>query len=218
MVGLLEVAYRSFEQYKRDIVAGILYGLVTFLMGILFVIPVLGAFAIAYLMPRIMNWYYNKTIGNIKTDYNLAFKVWLIYGIVVHIFLIIAIIFGIGMVNTIKNLLFSGNYFAIISDFRAMMGLFIITLLIALAVLIFTILYAYTLYGSVLGKVNGIKLYPLKSLILVVYLLVWSILLGIIAVILALIPFLGEFLALLYEWFFLVPMMSLIAANYVLSS
>jgi len=99
-----------------------------------------------------------------------------------------------------------------------MYTLFIVMLLIALAVVIFTILYAYTLYGSVLGKVNEIKLYPLKSLILVVYLLVWSILLGIIAGILALIPFLGRFLVLLYEWFFLIPMLSLIAANYVLSS
>jgi len=217
MVGLLEVAYRSFEQYKKDIIAGILYGLATLLIGIVFAIPVLGAFAIAFLMPRIANWYYNKTIGNIKTDYDLAFKVWLIYGLVVHVVLIIAIVFGVGMFNML-NLFFSGNYPAAMSSFKAMYGLFIVMLLMALAVLIFTILYAYTLYGSVLGKVNEIKLYPLKSLILIIYILVWSILLGIIAGILALIPFLGRFLALLYEWFFLVPMISLIAANYVLSS
>jgi len=41
MVDLLEVAYRSFEQYKKDIVAGILYGLATLLIGIVFAIPVL---------------------------------------------------------------------------------------------------------------------------------------------------------------------------------
>jgi len=217
MVGLLEVAYQSFNQYKKDIIAGILYGLATLLMGIIFAIPILGAFAIAYLMPRLLNWYYNKTIGNIKTDYDLAFKVWLIFGLVVHVVLIIAIILGIGMSNMLY-LLYSENYFAIISNLRAMFELFIIMLLMALAVLIFTVLYAYTLYGSVLGKVNEIKIYPLKSLILVIYILVWSILLGIIAGILLLIPFIGGFLVLLYEHFFLIPILSLIAANYVLSS
>jgi len=213
----LEVAYRSFEQYKKDIIAGILYGLATFLIGALFMIPILGAFVIAFLMPRILNWYYNKTVGNIKTDYDLAFKVWLIYGLIVHVVLIIAIALGVGMSN-ILYMMSSENYFAAASSLKAMFGLFIVMLLMALAVMIFTILYAYTLYGSVLGKINEIKLYPFKSLILIVYILVWSILLGIVAGILALIPFLGRFLALLYQLFFLVPIISLIAANYVLSS
>jgi len=217
MVDLLEVAYRSFEQYKKDIIAGILYGLVTPLMIILFLIPVLGAFVIAYLMPRILNWYYNKTIGNINTDYDLAFKVWLIFGLVVHIVLIMIIAFGVGMSN-ILYMMFSENYSAAVLSFKSMFGLFIVILLMALAVLIFTILYTYTLYGSVLGRVNKIRIYPLKSFILVVYLLVWIILLGIIAGILALIPFLGKSLVLLYELFFLAPIISLIAANYVLSS
>jgi len=217
MVGILEVGKISFEQYKKDIVSGILYGLAALSIGVLFLIPILGAFIWAYLMPKVLNWYYNKTIGNIRMDDNLAFKVWLIYGLIVNI-LVTLVMFLFGISKMMQIFLFSGNYFALVSSFIAMLWSFIAILLIALIVLIFGILYSYTLYASVLGKISEVKLYPGKSLILTTYLFVWSILLGIVATILALIPLLGGPLVFLYNLFFFVPIFSLIAANFVLSS
>ncbi|RDD52722.1 hypothetical protein BA065_00380 [Nanoarchaeota archaeon NZ13-N] len=216
MIGILEVGKRSFEQYKKDIFSGILYGLATLLVGALSLIPILGAFIWAYLGPRIANWYYNKTIGNIKTDYSLAFKVWLIAGLVFHLVILVTLFYaGIGLgISLAKG--FGGfamdQYIGMFAKLGALLGILL------LVFFVFSLLYVYTLYASVLGKIDKIKIEPKKSVYLTVYFIVWSILLAIIAGILGAIPFIGWILVIVYQLFFMYPLLALIGANFVLSS
>jgi len=218
MIGILEVGKKSFEQYKKDIFAGILYGLATLLVGALFLIPIVGAFIAAYLVPRIANWYYNKTIGNIKTDYGLAFKVWLIFGLVFHVVLLVALFYaGIGLgISLAKGFGFGGfvidKYIGLFAKFGALFAI------LFLVFFVFSLLYVYTLYASILGKIDKIKIEPKNSVYLAVYFIVWSILLGIIAGILGAIPFIGWILVIVYQLFFMYPFLALIGANFVLSS
>jgi len=217
MIEILEAGRKAFEQYKKDITSGVFYGLATFLVGALSLIPVLGAFIWAYLGPRIANWYYNKTIGNIKTDYSLAFKAWLIYGLISHVVFLVGLFYaGIGLgVFLAKGFGFGrlvSNFIGILIKLGAVLGI------LFLVFVVFSLLYTYTLYASVLGKISEIKIEPKKSVYLAVYLIVWSILLAIIAGILGAIPFIGLVLVFAYQLFFMYPLLVLVAANFVLSS
>ncbi|RIB35633.1 MAG: hypothetical protein BXU00_00840 [Candidatus Nanoclepta minutus] len=216
MIGILEAGRKAFEQYKEDVISGILYGLAMFLVGVLSLIPILGAFIVAYLGPRIANWYYNKTIGNIKTDYSLAFKVWLIYALVLHVVFLVGLFFaGTGLIISLTEG-FGGfaidQYIGMFVKLGALLGILLLVLFI------FSILYVYTMYASVLGKISEIKIEPKKSVYLTVYFIVWSILLAIIAGILGAIPFIGWILVIVYQLFFMYPFLALIGANFVLSS
>jgi len=215
MVGILEAGRKAFEQYKKDIVSGVLYGLAVFLVGALSLIPILGAFIWAYLGPRIASWYYNKTIGNIKTDYGLAFKAWLIFGLIMHVvFLLGLFLAGVGL-----GVFLFGGFRGVMSDPIGMLIKLGAAFGIAFLVfIVFGLLYTYTLYASVLGKINRIEINVKKSVYLFVYLMIWSILLGIIAGILGAIPLVGAVLAFTYQIFVMYPLIALVAANFVLSS
>jgi len=242
MIGILEAGRKAFEQYKKDIFAGVLYGFAWILLMMLFPMPILGAFIWAYLTPRLLNWYYNKTIGNMKTDYNLTFKVWLVFGLIIHIIPLLVgsllVLRYLSYLSTLTQMkpISIDEMFVILGEMSRFYEVLLLSLFVALGILIFIVLYTYTLCASVLGKINRIEIKPMKSLYLMVYIIFWFILLEIAflilfkisAVILKLTSLLGDFSLIIYLLFgsfltvayysFVPPFISLIAANFILSS
>ena len=219
MVGLLESGYKAFSSYKNSIIASILFGLAYLALGVLAVIPILGAFIIAYLMPRLLNWYYNKAIEgeSIKTDYSLTFKVWLVYYLILHI-VFISVFLVAGWPIAVRLISHSvGGLFAGVGMISNLVVNFLIgVIVLAVIAIILQILFTYTLYGSVLGKVNEFKLYPQKSLRVFVIYIVWAILLGIISALLIKIPYVGSVLNFIYATFFMSPVLTLVIAYAIL--
>ncbi|MEM5880208.1 MAG: hypothetical protein QXQ16_02885 [Candidatus Aenigmatarchaeota archaeon] len=214
MVGILEVGKMAFESYRKDIVAAIIFGLVSILVGIISVIPIIGAIIEAYIRPRVLEWYYNKTIGNIKSDHKLTFKIWLVWLLAIHIiFLFFLLILGIRL-----SILFTG---VTLTTLNLAIRDFLIFLLVGsiLSILVGLIFY-YPAYASILGKINKIEINDRiikNSLILILYAFVWSIILAVIMSILGAIPVVGGILALIYILFVFNPILNLIIAHKALS-
>ena len=218
MAGLLDVFKMSLEGYRKDLVASILFGLGIAFLRMLNLIPILGAFIMAYLGPRLWSWYYNKTIGNINTDLNVAFSIWLKVHLILHIIYIIALIFLFLALKDIFMLMSAVSGYTLYGDIGALSNLstytyFFAILLLGIILLVIYILFIYTLYGSILGKVTEFKIYPEKSAILFIYAFVWGFVFGIINGILGVLPFIGGILSTIFLLFFAYPMIELIIAN-----
>lgn len=233
MVNILEVGKMAFESYKKDVVASVIFGLISLLIEMvpILIVPIILGFMIgiigvmigiiigsiieAYLFPRILEWYYNKTIGNIKSDHKLTFKIWLIRLLVMNIFFLS--IFSIGIMSLTKI----GFPFTEILITTLNLSNFIIIFLISLILwIIVELIFYYQAYASILGKINKIEINSTiveKSLILIFYVLVWSIILGIIGAIIMAIPVVGVILYLICGRFVFVPILNLIIAHKALS-
>jgi len=230
MVGFIDVIYKSFDSYKKHPLESILFSLVYGLVSVLSIIPVLGAFIGAYLIPRVLNWYYNKVFGNISTDYKLSFRVWLFYLLLVNLIALQFIILFIWLFTNIPYIsvyMAMGiveevdltNYLAWGYDVLNAIFLFIILIPIFIAqYVILQIFLTYSLYAVVLGKVNEFKVDVGKSLIVFLYSFGWGFIFGIVGYAMEeLIPFYGYYLSLLFSIFFVTPIIQLVIAHKVLS-
>jgi len=229
MVGFIEVIYKAFDSYRKHLVESLLFSLVYGLVGVLSIIPVLGAFIGAYLIPRVLGWYYNKVFGNINTDYRLSFRVWLFYLLLVNLISLQFIILFFWLFTSVSHVVtymafgrieefeitryFTENY-----DIKSAFILFLISIPIFVAQLvILQIFLTYTLYAVVLGKMNEFKIDVGKSLIVFLYSLGWSFILGLVSSIIELIPVYGIYISLLFSIFFIAPIVQLVIAHKVLS-
>ncbi|MFZ8855592.1 MAG: hypothetical protein ACO2OX_00090 [Candidatus Nanopusillus sp.] len=138
----LDYIIDSYDIYKQKLLEAFIVGVVTYFLSFIILIPVLGWYLYAKLFPKMVVWYYNKL--NIKVDpkYDVAFKSIIILLLVTMIGFIIMIV-GILLINSI-----------------------IIGLIIMIIGLILSILLLYTLFGSIIGKVDKFKIYAKKSVYL----------------------------------------------------
>jgi len=225
MVGFIEVIRKAFDSYRKHLIESLLFSLVYGLVGVLSVIPVLGAFIGAYLTPRVLNWYYNKVFGNINTDYKLSFRTWLFYLLLINLIALQFIILFVWLFTSIPytfmdtmDELSMTNYLMENYDILSAITLFITLIpIFVVQILILQIFLTYTLYAVVLGKINEFKIDVGKSLRVFLYSLGWSLILSVIGYAIELIPIYGYYLSLLFSIFFIAPIVQLVIAHKVLS-
>ena len=173
---LLETYKKSIDLVKNHIIDSLLYGILFYILWkLLFLLPIIGAFIFSYFYPRLTKWYYTKVTGeNINPDYKTAFKSLLIPNLLASIGMVILLysIYYTPVPIEYMNLFGSTGY-QYYGSYNV--SLIIIGWAIAMISIILSILLLYTFYGSILGKVNKLSIYFEKSLILFVYILLYSI-------------------------------------------
>jgi len=193
---LLETYKKSIDLVKNHIIDSLLYGILFYILWkLLFLLPIIGAIIFSYFYPRLTKWYYTKVTGeNINPDYKTAFKSLLIpnillsLGIIIILAVLVSILIQLGL--TFTNILNINNLQQLIlislSNFHilpyVLLGI-IIGIIIIIASGIVWLLLLYSIYGSILGKVNKLLIDVDKSLILFAYWLVFNIIAGIILLI-----------------------------------
>ena len=187
-MGLLETYKKSFDLVKNHIVESIIYGIILYILGnLVFLIPIIGAIIFSYVYPRLTKWYYTKVTGeNINPDYKTAFLSLLIpnllasIGITIILVALISILLQLGLSftnilnisNLQQSLLMGLSNFNIPPYF--LLGIFIGIIIMIIGGIMW-ILLLYSIYGSILGKVNKLSIHFEKSLILLAYWLVFYI-------------------------------------------
>jgi hypothetical protein len=149
----LDYVIKSYDIYKQKLLEAFISGVVLYFLESIALIPVVGWYLYAKLFPKMVVWYYNKL--NIKVDpkYDVAFKSIMIPLLVTMIGFIIMIV-GILL------------YFLMIESDKFLINSIIIGSIIIIIGLILSILLLYTLFGSIIGKVDKFKIYAKKSIYL----------------------------------------------------
>ena len=165
---LIESLRESFDRVKNfnNILYTLIAGFGYILIGTLNIIPILGALITSYLIPRLTAWYYNKVGLNVNPNYDVAFKALLIPHLIIHLGLVVIIVsLGLALFSKLSELILLGS----VDSFSELLGLFsgiIIGAILILAGAIVFILFLYTIYGGIVGKVNQLKIEFSKSLYL----------------------------------------------------
>jgi len=225
---LLETYKKSIDLVKNHIIDSLLYGILFYILWkLLFLLPIIGAIIFSYFYPRLTKWYYTKVTGeNINPDYKTAFKSLLIpnillsLGIIIILAVLVSILIQLGL--TFTNILNINNLQQLIlislSNFHilpyVLLGI-IIGIIIIIASGIVWLLLLYSIYGSILGKVNKLLIDVDKSLILFAYWLVFNIIAGIILLIIGGIfslisPLLGNIIVTILNIIIVYPSLNLI--------
>jgi hypothetical protein len=183
-MGLLETYKKSIDFVKNHIIESLLYGISFYILSILiFLIPIIGAIIFSYFYPRLSKWYYTKVTGdNINPNYKTAFLSLLIPNLLASIG-IIYMLYGITSVSVGSSASAGyANPFGLTSYQYISYNptLIIVEWAIIIISMILSILLLYTFYGSILGKVNKFSVYFEKSLILLGYILLYTIIASVI--------------------------------------
>jgi len=218
---VVDIYKRAFEYMRKNFADSILFIISTAVLGFLSIaLPILGVIIYSYFYPNVVAWYYTKVTGdNINPDYKTAFLSLLIpnllasIGIIYILYGITSASFGssasIGYMN-----LFGLTGYQYISYNPT---LIIVEWAIIIISIILSILLLYTFYGSILGKVNKFSVYFEKSLILLGYILLYTIIASVILFIIYIIYALaisisyGMLIFFILLTIFVVPTVTLIA-------
>ena len=184
----IETYKRSFDLVKSHIIESLIYGVILYILGdLVFLIPIIGAIIFSYFYPRLTKWYYTKVTGdNINPDYKTAFLSLLIpnlltsIGVTIILAVLASILIQLGLnpidilnINNLQQSISTGLSNFIISPY-VLLGI-LIGIIIMIIGGIMWILLLYSIYGSILGKVNKLSIHFEKSLILLAYWLVFYI-------------------------------------------
>lgn len=221
-MGVLDISTKSFENYKRDWFAAFIYGIGKMVLIVIFYIPVIGAFLYAWLWPKLLSWYYNRTYGEVKSNNKVAFTSLLIPLLIINIGVILIGVSAYGVINkllsqisytnTIGYSSLSNYLLTAMSTSTSEYGLVgAVIMLLGLIAYIFSL---YTIYGSILGKVEKMQYNAYQSLRIFGYMIFYGILFISFGFILAAsgLDF-GNTLSVIYYIWFVTPLMELIVAN-----
>ena len=227
-MGLLETYKKSIDLVKDRIVESIIYGILFYILqGLLFLLPIIGAILFSYLYPRLTKWYYSKVTGdNINPDYKTSFLSLLIpnllfsIGITIILAVLVSILIQLGLtftnilnINNLQQLILLG-----LSNFH-ILPYFLLGIVIGIIIIIISgimwLLLLYSIYGSILGKVNKLSIDVDKSLILFAYWFVFNIIVGILLLIIGGIfslisPLLGNIIVMILNIIIVYPSLNLI--------
>jgi len=222
-MGLLETYKKSIYLIKGHIIDSLIFGILFYILwSLLFLLPILGAIIFSYFYPRLANWYYTKVTGeNINPDYKTAFLSLLIpnllfsIGITIILAVLVSILIQLG--STFTNILNITNLQQLIlmglSNFHTLsyvlLGIVIGIIIIIVSGIIWLLLL-YSIYGSILGKVNKLSIDAEKSLTLFAYWLLFYIIAGIILLIIGKIPLLGNIIVIILNIMIVYPALNLI--------
>jgi len=222
-MGLLETYKKSIDLVKDRIVESIIYGILFYILqGLLFLLPIIGAILFSYLYPRLTKWYYSKVTGdNINPDYKTSFLSLLIpnllfsIGITIILAVLVSILIQLGLtftnilnINNLQQLILLG-----LSNFH-ILPYFLLGIVIGIIIIIISgimwLLLLYSIYGSILGKVNKLSIDAEKSLTLFAYWLLFYIIADIILLIIGKIPLLGNIIVIILNIMIVYPASNLI--------
>jgi cytochrome b561 len=222
-MGLLETYKKSIDLVKDHIIESIIYGILFYILqGLLFLLPIIGAIIFSYLYPRLTKWYYSKVTGeNINPDHKTSFLSLLIpnllfsIGITIILVVLVSILVQLGL--TFTNILNINNLQQLIlmslSNFHllpyVLLGI-VIGIIIIIVSGIMWLLLLYSIYGSILGKVNKLSIDAEKSLTLFAYWLLFYIIADIILLIIGKIPLLGSIIVIILNIMIVYPALNLI--------
>ena len=181
---VVDIYKRAFEYMRKNFADSILFIISTAVLGFLSIaIPILGVIIYSYFYPNVVAWYYTKVTGdNINPNYKTAFLSLLIPNLLASIG-IIYMLYGITSVS-VGSSASAGymNLFGLTSYQYVSYNptLIIVEWVIIMISMILSILLLYTFYGSILGKVNKFSIYFEKSLILLGYILLYTIIASVI--------------------------------------
>ena len=218
---MIEIYKKAFEYMRKNFADSILFIISAAVLGFLSIaLPILGVIIYSYFYPNVVAWYYTKVTGdNINPDYKTAFLSLLIPNLLASIG-IIYMLYGITSVSVGSSAstgymnLFGLTGYQYISYNPT---LIIVEWAIIIISIILSILLLYTFYGSILGKVNKLSVYFEKSLILLGYILLYTIIASVILVIIYIIYALtisisyGMLIFFILLTIFVVPTVTLIA-------
>ncbi|MCG2868933.1 MAG: hypothetical protein L7H07_02575 [Candidatus Nanopusillus sp.] len=221
-MGLLEIYKKSIYLIKSHIIDSLIFGILFYILwSLLFLLPILGAIIFSYFYPNVVAWYYTKVTGeNINPDYKTAFLSLLIpnllfsIGITIILAVLVSILIQLG--STFTNILNITNLQQLIlmglSNFHTftyiLLGVVIGIIIIIVSGIIWLLLYS--IYGSILGKVNKLSIDAEKSLTLFAYWLLFYIIADIILLIIGKIPLLGNIIVIILNIMIVYPALNLI--------
>ena len=229
-MGILETYKKSIDLVKNHIAESLVYGALFYILWkTLFLIPIIGAFLFSYFYPRLTKWYYTKVTGeDINPDYKTAFKSLLIpsllisLGIIVILAILISILINLSPnfvnIDEIGNISLQQLISIGLSSFHiftyVLVGT-IIGIIIIIASGVIWLLLLYSIYGSILGKVNKLSIDVEKSFILFAYWFIFNIIAGIILLIISeifslIFPLLGSIIVLILNIIIVYPAINLI--------
>ncbi|BFI73510.1 hypothetical protein YN1_4970 [Nanoarchaeota archaeon] len=172
---MANVVKTAYDLYKKDIISGILFSLAITVMGLLFVIPVIGAIIYSFVFPRLLVWYYQKLSGEkLNPNYKVSFISIFIPSLILSIgifLLLLVLIFGIfsyGLGGTINSsYILNTQYLYNQNIFSTYLGILsIVIIFIGIVIYLFSL---YSFYGSLFGKVDKYKLDLWNSIEIFVY-------------------------------------------------
>ncbi|BFI73511.1 hypothetical protein YN1_4980 [Nanoarchaeota archaeon] len=218
MTNIIQTAYKL---YRKDILSGRIFSLVTILLQTLVFFPIVGAIIFSYFFPKVLTWYYQKLSGEkLNPNYHVSFISLLVPSMIASIG---GIFLFLGIFSVIGLLSHSSSYSIYnLSAFHASSGFFSVFMVFEIIALIVYILSLYSFYGSLFGKVNKYKLDFSNSIKIFAYVLLIGIVVYGIYYILILVfspmaGFVGEIIGTIFmiiigiQLYYLVPM--LVAKN-----
>ena len=218
---VVDIYKRAFDYMRKNFADSILFIISTAVLGFLSIaIPILGVIIYSYFYPNVVAWYYTKVTGdNINPNYKTAFLSLLIPNLLASIG-IIYLFYGITSVSVGSSASAGyANPFGLTGYQYVSYNptLIIVEWAIIIISMILSILLLYTFYGSILGKVNKFSVYFEKSLILLGYILLYTIIASVILFIIYIIYALaisisyGMLIFFILLTIFVVPTVTLIA-------
>lgn len=214
---LYDLFKKSYDQWKSNIIMGFVYGILVAASGFLGAVSIGILYSLLY--PIITAWYYRE-IG-IRSD--LKSGIAFISELIPFIFVFIGVVGGIisEIIYYASQTQFYGQFYGAYNNYNNIsliirsyasefLPLFIV---IGVIGLILYALFIYTIYGSIMGYIDKLNIYPKKSIILFGYYLLVQVLLFAISSIISLIPIVGGPLSLLFAVLFAYPFGSLFVAN-----
>jgi len=232
MVGFTEAFLKSLDSYKKYPLESIVFGIGYLFLEVISTIPILGAFIGAYLVPRLLNWFYGKVFGNTSVDYKLSFKAWLFYLLLTNLIvfqLLITFYLPISSVPstsssiTVSPIGFDTSFysFSFTQNYSFVSGLLLLMILtlfnVVIQGIVLQIFLLYTIYSVILGKLNEFKIDVEKSTKVFGYSFGWSIIFGAISYAIGIIPIYGYYISLLFTVLFAIPIVQLVIAHKTLS-
>jgi len=190
---VLDYVTDSYNIFKQKLLEAFILGIAMYFLGLISLIPVLGWYLYAKLFPKIVVWYYNKLDIKVDPKYAISFKSIIIPLSITMIGLLIMIV---------------GSYLFAINSTEFIEISIILGIILVIVGFILYILLLYTLFGSIIGKVDKFKIYAKKSGYLLLISLIPVSIFYILSIIVSIIPFIGLLLdiilAIFYEPYLLV--------------
>jgi hypothetical protein len=186
---VLDYIIDSYNIYKQKLLEAFILGVAIDVIDLMGLIPVMGWYLYAKLFPQMVVWYYNKL--NIKVDpkYDVAFKS-------------IIIPLSIAMIGVLIMIVGLILYFFMIKSTEFIEISIIVGIILGIVGFILYILLLYTLFGSIIGKVDKFKIYAKKSIYLFLISLIPGSIVSILSIIVSFIPFIGPLLDIILTIFY----------------
>jgi hypothetical protein len=188
-MNVLDYITDSYNIFKQKLLEAFILGIAMYFLGLISLIPVLGWYLYAKLFPKIVVWYYNKLDIRADPKYDVAFKS-------------IIIPLSIAMIGVLIMIVGLILYFFVIKSTEFIEISIIVGIILGIVGFILYILLLYTLFGSIIGKVDKFKIYAKKSGYLLLISLIPVSIFYILSIIVSIIPFIGLLLDIILAIFY----------------